>query len=207
MTDMPLRCQSSSSPCACSSTSSGNTAGPGEKLKMRILRKFLGVGGAAGVPPRSRAPAALIYHVRIPGQSVNALEPGELIALFEPNQANPLSIAPDHGNILHRRAHQNAVLTHEHDLIVQAHLQSTHHVSVAVGDLQCNHPLATAAVLREIIERRQFAESVLRCGENETLLRHDQCVDALLVAQTDAAHTRRLAAHRTDLLLHETNGL
>src|SRR6202011_5643595 len=109
MTDMPLRCQSSSSPCACSSTSSGNTAGPGEKLKMRILRKFLGVGGGRVVRRRSAGLAvwtlgALIDHVRIPGQSVNALEPGELIALFEPNQANPLSIAPDHGNILHRRA-------------------------------------------------------------------------------------------------------
>src|SRR5882757_2088978 len=217
MTDMPLRCQSSSSPCACSNTSSGSIAGPGEKLKMRIPERFSGVGArvvrrqSAGLAVLAvlavLADGALICHIGVPGQSVDALEPGELVALLEPYQAHPLSIAPDHGNILHRRTHQHAVLTHQHDLIVQAHLQSSYHPSVAVGDLQCNHALAAAAVLREIIERREFAEPVLRCGENEALLRHDQRIDALLVAQADAAHARRLAAHRTDLFLEEANRL
>ena len=103
-------------------------------------------------------------------QAFDALETGELIALFQPDQAHTLGVASHHGNILHRRAHQHAVLAHQHDLIVQAHLQRAHHDSVAVGNLQGDHALAAAAMLREILERRQFAETVLRCRENEAVL-------------------------------------
>src|SRR6202020_2192890 len=60
-----------------------------------------------------------------------------------------------------------------------------------------------ASVLGEILERGQLAEAVLRCGENEAVLRDDQCIDPLLVAQLHAAYAGRLSAHRPHFFLDE----
>src|SRR6185312_8963631 len=131
MTDMPPCCQSSSSRCACSNTSSGNMAGPGEKLNARILKKGSGAGGRL-VRTLVRRRVGLrfvglrlvrrcfrVYTFRVPvfGQSVDALQPRELIALFQTDEAHALGVAADHGNVLHRRSHQHAVLAHEHYFI------------------------------------------------------------------------------------------
>ena len=185
ITDMPLLLPVEQLVARLLQTSSGNTAGPGEKLKARICREVL----RCRPPARHRRRPSLRRPVppapgtssRIRRQAVDALQPGELIALFQPDQAHALGIAPDHRNVLHRRAHQHAVLAHEHDLIVHAHLQRADHEAVAVGDLQRDDALAAAAMLGKILQRRQLAEAVLRCGEDEALLRYDQRIDALLI--------------------------
>src|ERR1700679_589627 len=184
ITDAPPPCQSISSARACSSTSSGSMAGPGEKLKARTAER-LGAGGRrAGAAARFAVRAAGSFvrgipSLDIPGialgrQTVDALESGELIAVLEPDQTHPLSVAAHDGDVLHRRAHQNAVLAHEHDFVVGADLKRAYHAPIAVGDLQCNHALAAPAVLGEFVERRQLSETVLRRRENEALFRHDQ---------------------------------
>src|SRR5271154_5195954 len=186
MTDVPPPCQSSNSPRAVSRTSSGSTAGPGEKLKTRIAEILCVVGCRVG-------------GCRVGGiRALDALEAGELISLFEPDQAHALSIASNDGDVLYRRAHQHAVLTHQHNLIVQAYLQRADHDAVAVRNLQRDDALTATAVLREILDRRQLAETILRCRQNESLLADDQRVDPLIGAQFHAAHARRLAAHRPD---------
>src|SRR5208282_1587560 len=162
MTDVPPPCQSSNSSRACCKTSSGSTAGPGEKLKARTAEILWIVGSRIG---KLGFPVLILAR-----QALDAFQAGELIALLQPDQSDTLGIAADHGNVLNRRTHQHAVLAHQHDLIVHAHLQRAHHDSVAVGNLQRNHTLTAAAVLREILERREFAESVLRRRENEAVL-------------------------------------
>src|SRR6202021_161527 len=102
ITEVPPPCQSISSARACSSTSSGSMAGPGEKLKARPAER-LGAGGRrAGAAARFavRAAGSFVRGIAlgIPGialgrQTVDALESGELIAVLEPDQTHPLSVA------------------------------------------------------------------------------------------------------------------
>src|SRR5580700_6033211 len=78
MTDVPPPCQSSNSSRACSRTSSGSTAGPGEKLKTRTTEILRVVGSRVG-----QLGLAILTLAR---QALDALEAGELIALFQPDQ-------------------------------------------------------------------------------------------------------------------------
>ena len=118
-----------------------------------------------------------------------------------------MSIAADDRNVLDRGSHQYAGLTHEHDLVVQADLQRADHASIAIGNLQCNHALSAAPVPGEIFQRRELAESVFGRRQYVALLGDDQGVYSMFVAEPDAAHARRLAAHGTYFVLGETDRL
>src|SRR5271165_1551625 len=94
MTEVPPPCQSSNSSRACCKTSSGNTAGPGEKLKARTAEILRVVGRRIG---------KLGFSIRaLARQALDALEAGQLIAVFQPDQSDTLGVAPDHGDVLHR---------------------------------------------------------------------------------------------------------
>ena len=157
ITDMPLPFQSSSSSRACSSTSVGSAAGTGREIEgphpgRRLKDSEPARSGSARLAGRRRprpARSASAPRIAFGGKPGDALEPGELIPLLEADEAHALGIAADHRDVLDRRAHQGAVLAHEHDLIVETHLQRSDHAAVAVGDLQRDHALAAAAVRRE----------------------------------------------------------
>src|ERR1022692_3095225 len=216
MTDMPLPCQSTNSSRACAITSAGSAAGPGEKLKTGMASPSVPLGPLGlGTGPIVRGVAvagsvALAGFVGSPvldDQTVDTFEACQLIALLEADQAHALRVAPHDRNILDRSAHQSASLAHEHDLIIEAHLQRTDHASVAVRHLQSNDALAAAAVSRKVFERREFAVAVFGSGQDKALVGHDERIDALIVAEANAAHPGGLAAHRAHFVLDESNRL
>src|ERR1700733_574006 len=99
ITDMPLPRQSVSSTCACSRTGSGRVAGPAAKLNTRMLAlrscgrhglRFDGVGLALGI------------------EAFDAFDTGESLTIGEANQPHALRVAPQHRDLINRRAHQRA---------------------------------------------------------------------------------------------------
>src|SRR5712691_6020873 len=87
ITDSPAPCQSSISAAACASTSSGRTAGPALKLKIRV----------AGLLP-------ILFVLFALG---DALDAGELGAFVQVDEPHPLSRAPHIADLLHARAYQH----------------------------------------------------------------------------------------------------
>src|SRR5208283_4227854 len=215
MTDMPLACQSTNSSRACAITSVGSAAGPGAKLKtrmaLRAIARLLGLGirraGFGRLGRRVVGRRGIGRRGILGRQSLDPLEAGQLIALLEANQPHALGVSTNDRNILDRSSHQGSALTHEHDLVVEAHLQRADHAAVAVGDLQRNDALAAAAVPRVFLERREFSEALLGRGQNVTLVGDYQRVDPLIVAQANAAHAGRFAAHRPHLVLDKADRL
>src|SRR5271166_198525 len=228
MTDMPLPCQSTNSSRACAITSVGSAAGPGEKLKTgmaslsvplgplglgtRIVVRGVGATGLAGLArdfaiAGGLALAGFVASRVLGDQTVDAFEARQLIALLEADQAYTLRVATHDRNILDRSAHQSASLAHEHDLVVEAHLQRTDHASVAVRHLQGNDALAAAPMSRKVFERREFSVAVFGSRQDKALLGHDERIDALIVAEANAAHSGGLATHRAHFVLDEPNRL
>src|SRR5204863_4309598 len=88
ITDMPEPCQSSISEAACASTSSGSTAGPVLKLKIRV----------SGLLP-------IFLVLFLLGDALHARELG---AFVEVDQAHPLSPAPHFADLLSSRPDHDA---------------------------------------------------------------------------------------------------
>src|SRR5438445_6150864 len=101
ITDMPDPCQSSISPAACPSTSSGRTAGPALKLKTRV----------SGLLPIF----LVLFLLR------DALDARELGALVEVDQAHPLRRAPHLADLLYAHAYDHPAGGDAHDLVLVAH--------------------------------------------------------------------------------------
>src|SRR6185436_6421051 len=106
--------------------------------------------------------------------AVDALDTGQALAITQPDEAYTLGIAADDGDLAHRRAHQRAGRTDEHELMLGIHLQRGDHLAVALGGLQRDDALATAAVLREILERRELAVAIGRGREDEPVAYDDE---------------------------------
>src|SRR5439155_21223762 len=130
ITDMPDPCQSSISEAACSSTSSGRTAGPALKLKTRV----------SGLLP-------ILLILFLLG---DALDAGELGAFVEVDQAHPLSRAPHLADLLHARPYQDAARGDEHDLVLVADQHRADELSVTFAHLDRDHALSAASVSRVI---------------------------------------------------------
>src|SRR5439155_1537921 len=108
ITHMPVPCQSSISSPARASTSSGSTAGPALKLKMRAMsvqrgafgrgRQYAGVAvtAIAITITSSRAVAVLIA-------VLDARDAGEFLALRQGNQRDALGRAAHFPDLRHRR--------------------------------------------------------------------------------------------------------
>src|SRR5213078_3106973 len=130
ITDMPDPCQSSISEAACSSTSSGRTAGPALKLNTRV----------SGLLP-------ILLVLFFLG---DALDAGELGAFVEVDQAHALRRTPHLADLLHARAYEDAARGDEHDLVLVAHEHRADDLAVALGRLDRDHPLRAAAVTRVV---------------------------------------------------------
>src|SRR5262249_40933341 len=101
ITDMPEPCQSSISSAACSSTSSGSTAGPALKLKPRLLPGL--------------AVLSVFFFIFLLG---DALDPRELRALVEVDQAHALGRAAHFADLLDLSADSDAAGRDQHDLVL-----------------------------------------------------------------------------------------
>src|SRR5215467_14015689 len=148
ITDMPEPCQSSISAAACSSTSSGRTAGPALKLKTRLL------------PVLAVLPVSFILFLL-----GDALDSGELRALVEVDQANALGRAAHFADLLDLGADGDAAGRDQHDLVLVAHEHRADDLAVALGSLDRDHPLRSAPVARVLGDRRALAVAVLGRGE------------------------------------------
>src|SRR6266496_3767108 len=122
ITDMPEPCQSSISPAACASTSSGRTAGPALKLKTRV----------AGLLPI----LLVLFLLR------DALDARELGAFVKVDKPHALSRAPHLADLLHARAYEDAARGDEHDLVLVAHQHRADDFAIACGRLDRDHPLS-----------------------------------------------------------------
>src|SRR4030095_6191795 len=100
-------------------------------------------------------------------QALDALDTGQPLALVQPDEAYAPRIAPHEGDLRHRGAHQRASRTDEHELMLGIHLQRRDHLAIALGSLQRDDALAAAAVLREVLERRELAVTVRGRREDE----------------------------------------
>src|SRR5216110_3785193 len=101
ITDMPDPCQSSISEAACASTSSGRTAGPALKLKIRV----------SGLLP-------IFLVLFLLGDALDARELG---AFVQVDEAHPLSRAPHLADLLYARPDQDASGRDQHDLVLVAY--------------------------------------------------------------------------------------
>src|SRR5467141_1501940 len=128
ITDMPDPCQSSISAAACSSTSSGRTAGPALKLKTRV----------SGLLPI----LLVLFLLR------DALDARELGALVQIDQAHALRRTAHLADLLHARPDQDASGGDQHDLVLVAHQHRADDLAVALGRLDRDHPLRPPAVAR-----------------------------------------------------------
>src|SRR5262252_6732795 len=182
ITDMPEPCQSSISAAACSSTSSGRTAGPALKLKTRLLPVL-----------------PVFFVIFLLG---DALDAGELRALVEVDQAHALGRAAQLADLLDARADGDAAGGDQHHLVLVAHEHRADQLAVALGGLDADHPLGAAPVARVLGDRGALAEAVLGGGQHRLALavgdqhRHD----LLVLAELHAAHAVRLPAHRPNVV-------
>src|SRR6185312_2527248 len=74
-------------------------------------------------------------------QALDALDSNEPLALGEADEANALGVASQHGNFVHRRAHECARGADEHDFAAGHDLQGCNCRAVAIGCLQGDHAL------------------------------------------------------------------
>src|SRR5882762_8822262 len=112
ITDMPDPCQSSISAAACSSTSSGRTAGPALKLKTRV----------SGLLPI----LLVLFLLR------DALDARELGAFVQIDQAHALRRTAHFADLLDAGADQYTAGGDQHDLVLVAHQHRTDDLAVAV---------------------------------------------------------------------------
>src|SRR5262245_48327565 len=190
ITDMPEPCQSSISEAACSRTSSGRTAGPALKLKTRLLRRVL----------------AVFFFIFLLG---DALDPGELRALVEIDQAHALRGSSLLADLLDARADRDAGVGDQHHLVLVADEHRADELAVPLGRLDADHPLRASSVARVLRDRGALAEAVLGRGEDgQVLVVGDQHRDDFLaLAELHAAHAVRLPAHGPHVVLLETHRL
>src|SRR5215831_15129476 len=85
----------------------------------------------------------------IPTLAHNAFEADETVALIETNQPHALSVAALNGNVADRRSDQRAARADQHHFVFGHNSKCTHHATVSIRRLQCNHTLPTPAVPRE----------------------------------------------------------
>src|SRR5689334_4200488 len=186
MTDMPLDFQSVISAWACWRTSSGSVAGPAAKLNTRIVlssgnrpscrtrfapgrycpgARTISGGGRVGRPLRQIWVA--VDNSRVGSarsglfpEAFDAFDARQPLPLTQADEANALRITSNDGDFADGRTHQRARGTDQHELVVGIDLQRRHHLAVAVSSLQRDDALATAAMLREVFERRQLAVAI-----------------------------------------------
>src|SRR5882672_7135308 len=199
ITDMPEPCQSSISLAACSSTSSGRTAGPALKLKTRFATRMRGLGL---LPIRLTVP----FFFFLLG---DALDARELRALVEVDQAHALSRAAHLADLLDVGPYQDPAGGDQHDLVLVAYQHRADDPAVPLGRLDRDHPLGAAAVASVLGDRRALAEAVLgRCEHRLALAVRDQHRHhLLLLAELHAAHPVRLPPHRPHVVLLEAHRL
>src|SRR5580658_1970443 len=140
-------------------------------------------------------------------EALDALDADQALAVPEANEAHALGVTSEHGDLVHRGTHQRAGGADQHDLLPRQHLQRRHRVAVAAPGLQRDHPLAAAAVCREILEWRALAVAGGRSAQHLARADHDERDDLLSGAEADAAHPRRLASHVTHFALVEADRL
>src|SRR5690349_18847208 len=113
ITHMPVPCQSSISSPARASTSSGSTAGPALKLKMRAMSVQRGTfrrdGRRAGVAVAAvtAIAAVLARAVAVLVAVLDARDAGELLALRQRDQRDALRRAAHFPDLRHRGADQH----------------------------------------------------------------------------------------------------
>ena len=67
--------------------------------------------------------------------------------------------------------------------------------------------LSAAALYREFVHLRPFAETVLGRRQDHAVTNNGQCNDFVSLRQFDATNTGSTAAHWPDVILLEANGL
>ena len=207
ITHMPVPCQSSISSPARASTSSGSTAGPALKLKIRdISGSWVPANRAPDRPAARRirpCPPLPLPPLPLPSSSSRSTirsTPASFSPSRERDQRHALRRAALLADLRHRGADQHAAGGDQHHLVVVVDQDGAHQGAVALRGLDRDHALAAAAVLGVLGDRRALAVAVLGGGEHRLLLvlRHQHADHALaaVLGQAHAAHAGRLAAHR-----------
>src|SRR5258708_3488528 len=146
ITDMPDPCQSSISPAACASTSSGRTAGPALKLKTRV----------SGLLP-------IFLFLFLLGDALDARELGALVQVDQPHA---LGRAPHLADLLYAHAYQHPARGDQHDLVLVAHQHRADHLAVPLARLDRDHPLRAPPVPAGFGDPPALAEPPLGRGQS-----------------------------------------
>src|SRR6185437_1821469 len=152
ITDMPASRQLTSSHFAFSSTSTGMVAGPAPKLKMRAVGLMGEAAIAAAVAVAVAVAIGIAVAVTVAVLAVllvailDALEAGELLALAQVDERDPLRGAAHLANLVHARADEHSAGGDEHDLVLGRGERSGDHLAVPLARLDRDHALRSAPV-------------------------------------------------------------
>src|SRR4030095_13194765 len=87
----------------------------------------------------------------------DALDSGQLFIAAQCDQADSLRVPTHHGDFVDPRAHERALVAHEHHVVGIEHLHGCDQGTVAIARLLRDHPLRAATLDREIADLRPFA--------------------------------------------------
>src|SRR3569832_841168 len=215
---MPEPRQSSISSRAWLNTSSGNTAGPALKLYIRAITSPLLFGNSvslARAAPAHPSESSFAGHVAVAchGRELasrlraglvitefgvdDALDARQFLFIAGGDELHALGIAAEHRDAGGGGTDQRAGVGDQHHLVLFRHQNGADHGAVAFAGLYRDHALTAAAVQRIFAEFGALAVAVFSGGEHGVAFLGDDEADYFLIlAEGDAAHAARGAAHR-----------
>src|SRR5690606_25051019 len=122
------------------------------------------------------------------------------VALIEGHETHALRGTPDHADLAHPLAVDDAVARDQHQLVVRQNALDRDDLSGLIIDTEVDHTHAAARLEAVIVDCSALAAPLLRRHEQRgfravLLADHDHSHDRVLAAQPDAANTGRDAAH------------
>src|SRR4029434_10096585 len=132
---------------------------------------------------------------------------GDLLIFVEGDQADPLSIAPDHGNILNRHADDLAPIADHHDVVGLGHLVEADPGAGLVGHLHGDDPHAAPSLNAVLVGGRALAVAVFADGQDRGAGIDDlHAHHPIALLEAHAAHARSGAPHGAGFILVEADG-
>ncbi len=169
------------------------------------LAQLSSLGGGV-VSPSGAAPSSPVVDHLALGE---ALDRDDALALREGHQPDALGIAARLADLVDAHADRLPAIGDEHHLVAVLHQLDADDGPVSFARIDEDDPFAAAILRPEFVDVRALAVAVRADGEHVRPLRvaHLEAHDLVALAEIDALHAVRRAAHRPRLLLGEADAL
>src|SRR5690606_9885629 len=156
------------------------------------VRRLLGALGRVG---HGVLVIALVV-VIVVGRFLHSLQADQHLVPGQLDQGDALGVAAQQGHFVDAGTYQGALVGDQHDLLAVLHLDGADQLAVALVGHHGDHALATAALLRELLDRRALAVAALGGGEDlRMLFGNDHGNQLLAFLQAHATHAAGGTAH------------